>query len=246
MHKAFPPAFLAGSLLLGAATVHAQARFRLGPTVGYNLSSVRFTLPDLPDGVSMMTASRSGVAAGLLAQVDVSARWAVQPAVCYTQQGYGFAKQFHNPATDVTYRQQYASRFDYVSLPVNVVYSQRPAGRGAQVFAGFYVSYLLGGTRTTGTELSGPGMSSEGQVVYRERLFTPANGPFAPRRPDLGVQAGAGYGFAGGWQVQASYSHGVRTAGSVYEAVVTNNSSPPTYRNQAFQVAVAYLWGPKS
>ncbi|MFC7669589.1 hypothetical protein ACFQT0_21135 [Hymenobacter humi] len=46
--------------------------------------------------------------------------------------------------------------------------------------------------------------------------------------------------------MQAGYSQGVRTVGTAYEAQLTSPAALPTYRNHAFQVAVAYLLGPKS
>ncbi|MFC7669588.1 outer membrane beta-barrel protein [Hymenobacter humi] len=128
MRKAFTTSLLAGSLLLDAAMAHAQATFRLGPKVGYNLSSCRIALPDLPDPLSMSTSYRSGAEAGLVAQARVSDRLVVQPAVLYAQKGYGFARQNHNAS--FTHREEHAYRLDYLSVPVNLVYSQRPAGRG--------------------------------------------------------------------------------------------------------------------
>ncbi|MCC3151615.1 porin family protein [Hymenobacter sp. BT770] len=242
MRKAFTTSFLAGSILLGAMA-HAQTRFRIGPTVGYNFSSCRIALPDLPDHRSISTSYRSGAEAGLVAQVSVSDHLAVQPAVLYAQKGYGLAQQYYNASADHTFREEYAFRFDYLTLPVNLVYSHRPAGRGAQVFAGPYAGYLLGGTRTTTTsDNSGAGS----KVVDRDRYANTPNGKFPSRRPDLGFQAGVGYGFAGGLQVQAGYSQGVRTVGAAYEAWGSGTVAPPTYRNHGFQVAVAYLFGPKS
>lgn len=242
-------ALLAGSLLLAASTAQAQSSFRIGPKVGYNLSSARIEFPALPDYASVTDSYRGGFEAGLVAQVGLSGHLSLQPAVLYAQKGFGFARNSYFAPNDYTYNEDYTLRFNYLTVPVNAVFSQRANGQGVQVFAGPYVGFLLGGNYKStirggvGGALPG-GRAQSGDVVASDTYGTDlTNGDYSSRGFDVGLQGGLGYGFDGGFQLQLSYSQGLRDLGAEYGPGNRNRETPPTYSNHAFQLSLAYLFG---
>jgi hypothetical protein len=121
--------FVAGSFLLLATTAHAQTTFQVGPRVGLNLTSSRFT------GLYSPTPSaiRSGFEADLVGNLAVG-HWALQPAVLFTQKGY----TTHGSAITIDWPITYDEdmRYQYLTAPINVAYTQHQNGQGVQVFAG--------------------------------------------------------------------------------------------------------------
>jgi hypothetical protein len=227
--------------LLAASSGHAQATFRIGPKVGYNLSFGGFEYPQ-NDYFTVTNSARSGAEAGIAAQVGLSDHWAVQPAVLYAQKGFGFVEKAYDAPYNYSYQGEYSFRLNYLTVPINVVYSQLPGGQGLQVFAGPYVGFLLGGRYGSGPARS---QSDEGDVEAGDTYNNRRGEAYVSRGQDVGLQGGLGYGFAGGFQVQASYSQGLRNLGAKYAPGVTTEA-PPTYRNHAFQLSAAYLFGPKN
>ena len=243
------PFLLAGGLLLAASPARAQVSFSVGPKVGYNRSFGGFEYPN-QTYLTVTNSSRSGVEAGIVAQVGFSDHWAVQPAVLYAQKGFAFAEKAYDAAYNYSYQGDYNFCFDYLTVPVNAVYSQRPGGRGLQVFAGPYVGFLLGGRYTSsqsGRYGNGAarGQSAEGDVKAGDTYNNRPGEAYVTQGVDAGVQGGLGYGWAGGFQVQVGYSQGLRNLGAGYVPGVTSQT-PPTYRRHAFQFSGAYLFGPKS
>lgn len=124
-------------------------------------------------------------------------------------------------------------------LPVNLLFSQRTGAGGAQVFAGPYVGWLLGGSyrNTTGsayaTSVSG-GTTFSGAVQAGDTYATKrGDDTYYLRRLDAGVQAGVGYGFEA-LQVQASFSLGLRNIGAAYAPNANNAYEAPIIKNRGF------------
>ncbi len=248
MKKSVTASLLAASLLLAATTAQAQATFRIGAKVGYNRSFAGFEYPN-QDYLKVTNSSRNGVEAGLVAQISFSDHFAVQPAVLYAQKGFGFVEDAYDAPYNYTYKGEYSFRMNYLTLPLNLLYSSQPGSQGLQVFAGPYVGWLLGGefiSSQTGRYASGngPSQSNEGEVEAGDTYHNNPKEAYVSRGVDAGLQGGLGLGFAGGFQVQASYSQGLRNLGAKYEPGLTTRT-PPTYRNHAFQLSAAYLFSPK-
>ncbi|GAB3653492.1 hypothetical protein GCM10027594_27630 [Hymenobacter agri] len=233
------------SLLAGAA--QAQATFRVGPTVGYNLAFGGFDYPN-QTYLKVSNTARSGVEAGVVAQLGFGGHFAVQPAVLYSQKGFGFTESAYDAAYNYTYKGEYTFRFDYLAVPVNAVYSQEPGGRGLLVFGGPYVGFLLGGRYTSAQSGSYGGggstrsQSDAGKVEAGDTYNNRPGQAYVSRGTDVGLQGGLGYGFANGLQLQVGYSQGLRNLGAAYAPGVTSQQ-PPTYRNHAVQLSLAYLFG---
>ncbi|WP_171025465.1 porin family protein [Hymenobacter jeollabukensis] len=249
MKKHVTSSLFTGMLLLAAATSQAQTSFRIGPRVGFNQSFGGFEYPG-DNYLKVTNSSRSGAEVGVAAQIGLGTHWAVQPALLYSQKGFAFEEDAYDAPYNYTYHGEYSFRFNYLTVPLNLLYSTGEGGQGFQVFAGPYVGLLLGGKYTSsqsGRYGSGAssGRSGKGDVEAGDTYDNTPDGPYVSKGLDAGLQGGIGYGFAGGFQVQAGYSQGLRDLGAKYAPGVTTRT-PPTYRNHAFQFSVAYLFGPKS
>ncbi|RZK61455.1 MAG: PorT family protein, partial [Hymenobacter sp.] len=211
---------------------------------------VRYRDADAPD---QRADYRSGLEAGVLASIG----WkhvAVQPAVLYSQRGFVLRQAGTFSGSGDPYLHHTSVRLDYLMLPLNVAYTQHANGQGAQVFAGVYLGVLVGGRfRGTTTTYYGPNQaayesSEQGNVRVGDPADVRAYNVYG-RRFDSGVQLGLGYR-CHGLLAQASYSLGLRNVdtfnSSAYYMRAFESYGGPSYRNQAFQVSLAYLVGTKS
>jgi hypothetical protein len=226
---------LTSSLLLAGAA-HAQATFSFGPRVGITRSSVHGDLPNIR--------GRTGVEAGLTGALQVG-HFAFQPAVLYAQRGFSRQETaLGSPSQSVT-----NTRLDYLSIPLNLAYTQHSNGQGFQLFAGPYFGFLLGGHN----ELTYGNSQATGRVVATtthttsigsSSLRVPDYNVYA-RRLDMGAQAGLGYRF-GGALLQLSYGLGLHDVSAAEQYTIgrtTYESDTPNYRNRSWQVSLSYLLG---
>jgi hypothetical protein len=228
---------LGGGLLL-AATAQGQATFSVGPRVGLNVSTAHFPVDYGPSYTS-----RAGFEAGLTSNVQFG-HFALQPSILFSQKGYSNAGALVGLATVVTYSEQV--RLNYLTVPLNLAFTLGKAGQGLQVFAGPYVSLLLGGHYkrqihsggyiggpTYDTEVSGKvkpaDIVSDGYYKYSQRF-------------DTGLQAGVGYRL-GGFLLQASYSLGLRNLATQFQGYDGRLYDNSEYYNRAWQVSLSYLVG---
>ena len=229
--------FLASSLLL-AGTAQAQATFNFGPQVGILGSTLHSTLPDLTE--------RGGLEAGLRGALQVG-HFAFQPAVLYSQRGFSRKEILVGGSGSRTT----ATRLNYLSIPLQLAYTQRTSGQGLQLFAGPYLGVLLGGR----TEVNYGSSQAAGRVVATNTHtldITPYSSSlpdynFYARHLDLGAQAGLGYRL-GGALLQLSYSLGLRSISPAEQYTVggaTYETDSPNYRNRSLQASLSYLFGSK-
>lgn len=231
-----------------ASPAQAQVKFTIGPRVGYHLATAHFT-----NDRFFKTSYRSGLEAGVTADLRAG-HFALQPTVVYAQQGYQLT--FVIPGDPVFEALHYRdnTRLDYVSFPLNLAYSQQADGQGWQVFAGPYVSVLLGGRYTSSiafdygnTGTPGPAYESNGKVAS-ERNYDPADHATAHTKGvDAGLQGGVGYQHQR-VLLQATYSVGLRNVQyknfAAHVGFGTSGEVIPYY-NRSFQLSLAYLFGPK-
>lgn len=248
MTKLITCSFIAGSFALLATAAQAQTTFSIGPRAGFSLSSASFTVSDYPDYFTTSGTYRSGFEAGVVAQVGFGGHWAVQPALLYTRKAPGFGTYSYYQPNNYSYKEEYTLGLNYLTLPINLLYSQRANGRGGQVFAGPYVGWLLGGTyRSTigsayGSSVPG-GTTSSGDVKVGDTYATSRRDPnYYMHRLDTGLQVGVGYGFEA-LQLQASFSLGLRNIGAAYAPNAGNYYEAPVIKNRGFQLSAAYLLG---
>jgi hypothetical protein len=131
-----------------------------------------------------------------------------------------------------------------------VVYTQRAHGQGFRIFAGPYLSLLLGGHFTYKSLSSRFAPMGGGGGLYQTSGTVAAyvdpwpfnRDVFYTQRFDAGVQGGLGYGY-GRAMLHIGYSLGLRNLGK--EQVLSGNAatvtiSASTYHNSAFQASLAY------
>jgi hypothetical protein len=136
-------------------------------------------------------------------------------------------------------------RLNYLTVPLNLAFTLGHAGQGLQVFAGPYVSLLVGGRfawqgHFASYQGSAP-YDAEGSGKVEPANLIPDYANLYSRRFDAGLQAGLDYRF-GGLLVQAGYSVGLRNLGVPFQ-FGSHTYDSPAYYNQAFQASLSYLVG---
>ncbi|MGI4863107.1 MAG: porin family protein [Janthinobacterium lividum] len=234
-----PKRLLLAFTLLGTAA-HAQVRFSAGPQLGYTLATTTYQLFAVAD---YDTHYRSGFSGGLTAELGLG-HLVVRPAVLYTQKGYNQEEVRSGASLTTTSRM----RTDYLTLPLQVGYTQHADGQGFQVFAGPYVGLILGGHYTrdvvygAGSSGGAQQQTYSGGVVAEGTSIGTANYPI--RHWDAGFQAGIGYRQQQ-WLAQLDYSRGLLNADSD-RAWASSFYGSTAYHNCVFQFSLAYLFGVKS
>lgn len=240
MNKQLTFLFLVSCLYLFTTSAQAQVRFSVGPKVALNASTVHYK-----ESQAFPSSFRTGFEAGLLGNISWG-HFALQPAVLYSQKGYHNAGSYTNPdgLPPYYFESESNTRLNYLTIPLNFLYTQRTTGQGVQVFAGPYLSWLVGGHYEGQTMfLNTPEpFYKEGKVVAGDvRPITDDN--FYSRRLDAGLQAGLGYRYKAA-VLQASYSLGLRNlASDVRISAASPATATAAYSNRAFQVSLAYLFG---
>lgn len=197
------------TVLLSAASVAAQPTFRLGLRGGLNrVTSTVEPASTSPSSQYYYSASKSAIyawQAGAVLEVAFR-RFALQPALVFSQKGEQF-----NAVTSISGFTGVSSteistinRYDWLELPVNVVYTRH----GFQVFAGPYVALGVGG-RQHGTGKNTYSMGILGFQSYNFDGKIHYGSDTNNRRLDAGVNFGIGYR-RGPVQVQLGYGLGLR------------------------------------
>lgn len=230
--------WVAGGLLLASAA-HAQTTFRIGPRVGLNLATVH-----LPVNYGAPYTSRAGFEAGLTSSMQFG-HFALQPSVLFSQKGYGSSGSLISIDTPVTYDEQL--RLNYLTVPLNLAFTLGKEGQGLHVFAGPYVSLLLGGNyarqiHSGGGYLGGPAFETEISGKVKPASIVSDSDTEYSRRFDTGLQAGLGYRL-GGFQLQAAYSLGLRNLATQYRGYDGRIYNDLAYYNRTWQVSLGYLVG---
>lgn len=253
MPNRFTSHLLASSLCLAASVAQAQVKVSLGPKVGFNAASAGYQADDRFAYFSALTGTtgfRPGFEAGLLATVSWG-HWQLQPAVLYAQKGFSLRGTESNTVNadgvnPAPY--EYRNRLNYLTLPLNVAYTQHKNGQGIHLFAGPYLGVLLGGHYSLSFPSSTFTARVGGEITAKKR---PANfDPYTDftqysQRLDAGFQLGAGYRY-GPALLQAGCSIGLPNLAPSDYATATYIGTGPDYRLFALQVSLAYLFTLKS
>ena len=194
-------------VLLSSATASAQPTFRLGLRGGINrASSTVEPASTSPSYQYYYVARKSAIYAWQMGAVLEVAfrRLSLQPALVFSQKGEqfdaytaigGFAGVSSTEISAV-------NRFNWLELPVNVVYTLH----GFQVFAGPYVALAVGG-RQHGTTWQTSPYAKYGPSDFDEKIDFSSASPY--RHFDTGLNFGLGYR-RGPLQVQLGYGLGLR------------------------------------
>jgi hypothetical protein len=228
--------FLALTLLSSGSIAHAQVRYSIGPQVGYTLATANYKYTPYKNDRQF----RSGFSGGLTGEVGIG-HLTVRPAVLYAQKGYKLMQTYSFGSGSPTIISN-NKRFDYLTIPVNIAYTQHSDGQGVQVFAGGYIGFVLGGRYTDVADYGSGKQTFTGKVVSNSSSDPRA---FPIRSKDFGIQGGIGYRYQR-LLAQVEYSMGLRNAAPGTSLRSIDPNDQPTYHNRVFQLSLAYLFGPKS
>ncbi|OWP64421.1 hypothetical protein CDA63_03320 [Hymenobacter amundsenii] len=241
---------LTAATLLSATLAQAQMTVQVGPRVGLNVA----TAPFKDRRQTYDTKFQSGVEAGVEVALGFG-HLSVQPALVYSQKGFQIedSYQIYYGRETITTSLKESYRLSYLAVPINLVYSfgqGSQSNEGLQLFAGPYVSALMGGKYKydnedairDGSYVSIATNKAQGKVATGKYYSTSrTDEKFYSRGFDCGFQVGLGYR-VGDAQFQLGYSRGLANLGADFGT--SNSSSPgPIYSNRVIQASFSYFFG---
>lgn len=166
-------------------------------------------------GGAITTTGRTGFFGGGYATIPVSDQFAIEPAVYYAQKGYQLRGDLNLKGIGFLGANAKAQlNTSYIDMPVLA----KATINGFQVFGGPQVSYLMGANLRTTAGALGFNLIDEKMDVTGQL-----------NRWDVGLTGGVGYQFANGFNLTASYDHGLSR--------VDAGKNLSTY-NRAFKVGI--------
>jgi len=147
---------------------------------------------------AITTENRTGFFAGAQVNVPLSEQFSIEPGIYYAQKGYALKGSLNMKGMEILNANARAQlNSHYVDLPVLL----KANFGGLQVFAGPQVSYLAqADLRTTAGVL--------GFNVFNRKMDATEQ----LNRWDAAITGGVGYQFANGFNINASYDHGLSKA----------------------------------
>lgn len=234
---------------MSIGSAYGQLRVAVGPQVGLNAATAENKSPDRTYNTEFAWRGAAGGTVNVGWQ-----HWAGQASVLYAQKGFRVDDKYSDPGPGVRITRLHAQetfRLNYLTLPVNLAYTQQTNGQGMQVFAGGYVSRLLSGDYEF--DYQGELQTTSSTIPYRskgDRDVQAAKQAPAPdasnqalmySRPwDFGAQVGVGYQWAR-LLVQLSYSRGLKNLASLQTDLYGNTVEMPSYKLRTVQLSAAYL-----
>jgi hypothetical protein len=183
------------------ATSFAQSKPSFGIRAGVSSSAMKGdavnSLQDLLDYTNghISTSNHTGFFAGANASIPVSELVSIEPGIYYTQKGYDMKGELNLKGVEFLGANAQAKLSShYIDVPVLVKLNFN----GLQLFAGPQVSYLAkADLRTTAGAL---GFNVLDKTMDATDQFN---------QWDAGVTGGIGYQFPNGFNISASYDHGL-------------------------------------
>lgn len=229
--------FILSVALLGVSAAQAQTVLSVGPRIGFNASTAHYSYKR-----TYTTKYQLGGSAGVLAEAR-RGHLALQVAALYQQKGFRLDDEYESGSSYS--RQKDTYRLNYVTLPIQLVYTQHEDGQGMQVVAGGYVGMLLNGRvqyddyfrdRVNGV------MAFRGESTIKpvSTIDVTSRGAYS-QRFDAGVQAGIGYRY-NNLLVQAEYSLGLRDLRPRYRDINGSRFFSASYYNRTVQLSASYLF----
>ena len=212
-------------LLFASVALSTIAFAQTKPTFGVKAGVVQSTLKgdamnsiqSLVDftGGAVKTNSRTGFFAGGSANIPVSEQFSIEPGFYYTQKGYELGGSFGLKGAEFLSANARARlNTTYIDVPVLAKVNVS----GLQIFAGPQVSYLADAKlRTTAGAL---GFNLVDNTMDAKNQFN---------QWDVALTGGLGYQFGNGFNISASYDHGL--------SKVDKGQNFDSY-NRAFKVGV--------
>lgn len=242
----FTRTLLVNCLLLVTSVVKAQVAFSIGPVGGLLVSTTNASPVGEKSYYYSVTSSsyRPGFAAGFVGTLSKD-HFTLQANILYAQMGYQLQREYQytgytggTPLAPTIYTS--TMRANYLTVPLNLVLTQRVTGQGGQVFIGPYIGWLLGGHNVE--TLSGVNGVAASSITYPLRSITEESpNTFYARSMDAGLQAGVGYRYKGAL-LQIGYSWGLRNLAVTNTVDITKSTTPAVPgQNRGLQICLGYL-----
>lgn len=198
-------------IVFSIAFIHVtEAQVKWGIGGGLHQSAVieKNSIPGWDRDYKGFYSPRSGFHAGVFSEINLSksGRWALQPALLYTNKGRNFSKSFDSTKSFLndTSMINASWKINYLDLPVNVIY-RLPITSGIHLVAGVgpYLSYNL--NNKTAYEL----INASGERKNFDDILANGEAVNKYRRINWGVNASAGFDFNDRVLVTANYSRNI-------------------------------------
>jgi hypothetical protein len=216
-------------LLFTSTPVLAQTTFSIGPQVGINTFTTRYKGNPNAFGSTFRTS-----------------KFAVQPALLYTQKRFGLTAAYTEPVAGGTLDRTIDDDFklNYLCLPINFAYSLGKKGKGLQLFAGPYLGFLLGGK----VKFDDVAVANSGYTTYYQPTLdikaksevTDVDNQYF-QRWDAGLQAGIGYAYHS-FLLQGNYAWALTDSGVRYPTNPEPLKKGPEYRPRGWTLSLSYLF----
>jgi hypothetical protein len=199
-------------LLIFVASFSLSAQTRVGFIAGASFANVIVK----SQGISASPKIKTGITAGLFAEVPLSANFGFQPELSFVQKGYLIKDETGSEKVN----------FNYLEVPLNFVYSAKKK-EGFFIGAGPALAYGISGK----DKIKLNGMPDENHDVKF------GSGEDEVKAFDFGANALAGYRFAAGFIVTGNYTLGLSN--------FSNGSSDTpdetaTIKNRYFSIKIGY------
>lgn len=206
---------IAGFAMAQSTSFGVRGGFTSSSMKGDAVNSLQDIL-EVTDGM-IATKSQTGFYAGAHVSIPVSQNISIEPGVQYAQKGYALQGSLDLKGVEFLGANAKAQlKSHYIDIPVLV----KGNFNGLQVFAGPQVSYLTkANLRTTAGVL---GFNLLNKTFDATDEFN---------RWDAGLTGGIGYQFQNGFNISATYDHGLTR--------VDKNRNADSY-NRAFKVGVGF------
>lgn len=217
-----PPCTLflaAGLLLAGAQQAQAQATFNIGPHLGGSLSTVKYE----SGAFFYKPKSRLGWEAGLEAVLQFK-HFAIQASPVYRHMPFRLSDEGEQGG--ILFSAEQSFRLNYLSLPIQLAYTQHADGQGFQISAGGFIAPLLGGNFDISSSQTIAGNTTNGYVEGDVKVGAEAkrgSNAFYFKPLDVGVVVGVGYRYQNAL-LKLNYQVGLQDIGS---KGVTSSASFP-------------------
>lgn len=222
-------------VLFYTAGSEISAQVQWGIRAGGNLSSM--LLED--EGEYIKTKLQPGFHIGGTADVFISDKFSLQPALLFTTKGF---KLDDDGFADALYGVDYIKFMSYhIDLPVNVVFKPQLGNGNLLLGAGPYISYGLGGRWKAGAD----GMSVKGKLKFTndiadvDSFSTGGNNRTLPyMKPfDFGANILLGYEFRNNFYFQLNGQLGLVDVDPAYNGVSDERSS---VKNVGGSISIGY------
>lgn len=215
------------ALVLVTASSFGQTRF--GIQGSGQIVNLKYNSP--PDAPALSSFSNFfkpmvGLRIGVMADIELKAKWSIRPQLLYSAKGTKFDFGYLSAETgfDLTGFNSTVN-YNYLELPIQVVYGLKAGVGRAFVGAGPYAAYLLSASETT----------IKSKNIVQANL---KNGS----RMDYGLTASAGYELPGGLTASAYYLLGLANLDSGADTPSTIIGSASAY-HRTYGITVGYFFG---